>query len=182
MVSVRTCPPQILWIPFLRCSQASFFVTEHSEFPNYLFFKCQLTLIVVPLIENLPFTFKLAANPSGSAHAYVMFLSFYLISTMYHFFNLVLFYYFQYLWICDYVKGYEIDSVLKGLQASNYLCICTSLMCIRYSCSILTVKNIWVQMICHIKIDQYEPKMLFLLVKFLYVCMWLLVQQKKQFM
>lgn len=121
---------------FLRSSEVTFFVTEH--FPKCVMnqtlidpcslnkSECHLTLIVIPLIEYLTFTFKLSPYTWDShicCSRICNVLSLFSIRTMYYFFNLLLFDYYQYL--CENVIMLKvilmkyIKTTIKGLQPSN---------------------------------------------------------------
>lgn len=109
---------------FLRSSEVTFFVTEH--FPKYVMnqtlidpcslnkSECQLTLIVIPLIEYLTFTFKLSPYTWDShicCSRICKVLSLSSIRTMYYFFNLLKFLRLLsvLVWKCNYVKGYTYE-------------------------------------------------------------------------
>lgn len=109
---------------FLRSSEVTFFVTEH--FPKCVMnqtlidpcslnkSECQLTLIVIPLIEYLTFTFKLSPYTWDShicCSRICKVLSLSSIRTMYYFFNLLKFLRLLsvLVWKCNYVKGYTYE-------------------------------------------------------------------------
>lgn len=109
---------------FLRSSEVTFFVTEH--FPKCVMnqtlidpcslnkSECQLTLIVIPLIEYLTFTFKLSPYTWDShicCSRICKVLSLSSIRTMYYFFNLLKFLWLLsvLVWKCNYVKGYTYE-------------------------------------------------------------------------
>lgn len=115
-----------LWIQwfFSGPQKSPFFVTEH--FPKCVMnqtlidpcslnkSECQLTLIVIPLIEYLTFTFKLSPYTWDShicCSRICKVLSLSSIRTMYYFFNLLKFLRLLsvLVWKCNYVKGYTYE-------------------------------------------------------------------------